>query len=89
MLAEYEGVVREAGYEPGAVLPSTLCAIAAIPDDTDALVVNQNAVCITTAITRQNEVLLHRTLDLPEARPSTATTISRYPAGGLSGHRLF
>ncbi len=69
VLAEYEGVVREAGYEPGAVLPSTLCALAAIPDDTDALVVNQNAVCITTAITKQNEVLLHRTLDLSEALP--------------------
>jgi type IV pilus assembly protein PilM len=71
VLAENEGVVREAGYEPGAVLPSTLCAIAAIPDNTDALVVNQNAACITTAITKQNEVLLHRTLDLHEALPGT------------------
>lgn len=69
VLAEYEGVVREAGYEPGAVLPSTLCAIAAIPDDADALVVNQNPLCITTAITKHNEVLLHRTLELPEAPP--------------------
>jgi type IV pilus assembly protein PilM len=67
VLAEYEAAVREAGYEPGAVLPSTLCAIAAIPDDTDALIVNQNAVCITTAITKQNEVLLHRTLDFHAA----------------------
>src|SRR5271163_1481411 len=66
VLAEYEGVVREAGYEPGAVLPSTLCAIAAIPDNTDALVINQSSACITTAITRQSEVLLHRTLELPE-----------------------
>ena len=66
VLAEYEGVVREAGYEPGAVLPSTLCAIAAIPDNSDSLVINQNAACITTAITKQNEVLLHRTLELPE-----------------------
>jgi type IV pilus assembly protein PilM len=66
VLAEYESVVREAGYEPGAVLPSTLCALAAIPDETDALVINQNSACITTAITRQNEVLLHRTLELPE-----------------------
>jgi len=69
VLVEYEGVVREAGYEPGAVLPSTLCAIAAIPGSTDALVVNQNAACITTAITKQNEVLLHRTLDLHESLP--------------------
>jgi type IV pilus assembly protein PilM len=74
ILAEYEAVVREAGYEPGAVLPSTLCAIAAIPDDTDALVVNQNAACITTAITRQNEVLLHRTLDLLQALPEHEAT---------------
>jgi type IV pilus assembly protein PilM len=66
ILSEYERVVREAGYEPGAVLPSTLCALAAIADDTDALVINQNSACITTAITRQNEVLLHRTLELPE-----------------------
>ncbi len=73
VLAEYEAVVREAGYAPGAVLPSTLCAIAAIPDDTDALVVNQNAVCITTAITKQNEVLLHRTLDLAKASPEAAS----------------
>jgi type IV pilus assembly protein PilM len=69
VLTEYEGVVREAGYEPGAVLPSTLCALAAIPGGTDALVVNRNALGITTAITRQNEVLLHRTLELPEATP--------------------
>jgi type IV pilus assembly protein PilM len=69
VLAEYEAVVREAGYEPGAVLPSTLCAIAAIADGSDALVVNHNSVCITTAITRQSEVLLHRTLDLPQALP--------------------
>jgi type IV pilus assembly protein PilM len=66
VLAEYEGVVREAGYEPGAVLPSTLCALAAIEDHSDALVINQNSACITTAITKQNEVLLHRTLELPE-----------------------
>jgi type IV pilus assembly protein PilM len=74
VLAEYESVVRDAGYEPGAVLPSTLCAIAAIPGDTDALVVNQNAACITTAITKQNEVLLHRTLDLPQALPEHEAT---------------
>ena len=83
VLVEYEGVVREAGYEPGAVLPSTLCAIAAIPDDTDALVVNQNAVCITTAITRQSEVLLHRTLedagnDIPDIQQAVSVAIAYF-----------
>jgi type IV pilus assembly protein PilM len=40
--------------------------LAAIEDHSDALVINQNSACITTAITKQNEVLLHRTLELPE-----------------------
>lgn len=66
VLAEYESVVRQAGYEPGAVLPSSLCAIAAVPDTSDVLVINRNASSITSVITRQNELLLHRTLDLSE-----------------------
>jgi len=32
LLADYESVVREAGFEPGAVLPSTLAALAACPE---------------------------------------------------------
>jgi type IV pilus assembly protein PilM len=66
VLAEYEAAVREAGYEPGAVLPSTLAALAAISTDEPSLVVNRNGSSVTTAITRQNELLLHRTLELTE-----------------------
>ncbi len=66
VIAEYESAVREAGYEPGAVLPSTLAALAAIGGDEPALVVNRNANSVTTAITRQNELLLHRTLELTD-----------------------
>ena len=40
VLEEYESVVREAGYEPGAVLPSTLAAAAAVGDAGAALMVN-------------------------------------------------
>ncbi len=64
--AEYEDAVREAGYEPGAVLSSSLAALAAVPGDSSSLVVNRNWNAITTAITRGNEVLLYRTLDLGE-----------------------
>src|SRR3954454_15434232 len=49
--AEYEDAVREAGYEPGAVLSSSLAALTAVPGDDPALLVNRNANCITTAIT--------------------------------------
>lgn len=65
VLAEYEAAVREAGYEPGVVLPSTLAALAALSTREPALVVNRNGASVTTAITRENELLLHRTVDLP------------------------
>src|ERR1700728_4883312 len=66
VLAEYESAVREAGYEPGAVLPSTLAALAAVSSEEPTLVINRNGSSVTTAITRQNELLLHRTLELTE-----------------------
>jgi type IV pilus assembly protein PilM len=65
--AEYEDAVREAGYEPGAVLSSSLAALAAVPGDDPALLVNRNANCITTAITRGPQLLLFRTIDLGES----------------------
>ncbi len=64
--AEYEDAVREAGYEPGSVLSSSLAALAAVPGDDPALVVNRNANCITTAIARGPQLLLFRTMDLGE-----------------------
>jgi type IV pilus assembly protein PilM len=66
VLAEYESAVREAGYEPGVVLSSTLAALAAVSADEPSLVINRNGSSVTTAITRQNELLLHRTLELTE-----------------------
>ncbi len=66
ILAEYESAVREAGYEPGAVLPSTLAALAAVSGEEPSLVINRNGNSVTTAITRQNELLLHRTLELTD-----------------------
>ncbi len=65
VLTEYEEAIREAGYEPGAVLPSTLAALAVLPDSQNSLVINCNGVSVTSAITRQSELMLHRTLDLP------------------------
>jgi type IV pilus assembly protein PilM len=64
--AEYEDAVREAGYEPGAVLSSSLAALAALPSDDPALLVNRNANCITTVIARGPQLLLFRTMDLGE-----------------------
>ena len=65
VLAEYEAAVRLAGYEPGVVLPSTLAALAGVTQAEPALVINRNGNTVTTAITRGEELLLHRSIDLP------------------------
>ena len=65
LLAEYESVVREAGFEPGAVIPSTLAALAGLPEqEAPALVVNAGREGVTTAIVKAGVLLLHRTVDL-------------------------
>ena len=65
VLAEYEEAVHLAGYEPGVVLPSTLAALAGLTQPEPMLVVNRNGNSVTTAITRGEELLLHRSLELP------------------------
>jgi type IV pilus assembly protein PilM len=74
--AEYEDAVREAGYEPGAILSSSLAALAALPNDGATLLVNRNANSVTTAIARSNDILLFRTLDFPEPPIDAALDIT-------------
>ena len=66
ILAEYEAAVREAGYEPGAVLPTSLAALGAIDSTEPVLAANLSATALTTSITNSQDLLLYRTLDLPE-----------------------
>ncbi len=66
ILAEYEGAVRAAGYEPGAVLPSSLAALAGLDVQQPVLAANLGRVALTTSITNGDDLLLYRTLDLPE-----------------------
>jgi type IV pilus assembly protein PilM len=65
VLAEYESLVRDAGFEPGAVLPSTLAACAGLTEmDAAVLLVNAGETGVTTAIVQGGTLLLHRTVDL-------------------------
>lgn len=97
LLAEYESVVREAGFEPGSVLPSTLAALAGLREsEYPALVVNASEDGVTTAIVRAGVLLLHRTVDLasapvpadsvhpptPEADSSISAIAARLAAAG-------
>jgi type IV pilus assembly protein PilM len=66
VLAEYEAAVRAAGYEPGAVLPSSLVALEAIDSMEAVLAANLSPLALTTSIANGSDLLLYRTLDLPE-----------------------
>jgi type IV pilus assembly protein PilM len=65
VLEEYEAVVLAAGYLPGAVLPSTLAALAGLDEvPAPALVVNAGLGAVTTAIVQAGTLLLHRSVDM-------------------------
>jgi type IV pilus assembly protein PilM len=66
ILQEYESVARMAGYEPGAVLPSSLAAIGAVDSEDPVMAANLSATTVTTTITDGQDLLLYRTLDLPD-----------------------
>jgi type IV pilus assembly protein PilM len=76
VLTEYETAVREAGFEPGAVLPSTLACLAGLDDTEPTLLVNANPLGVTAAIVRQGILLLHRSVDLQEHTAITAVPIA-------------
>ena len=65
VLDEYESVVREAGFEPGAILPSTLAVLAGLDEsEAPALLVNAGPDAVTAAIVRGGILLLHRSVDM-------------------------
>jgi type IV pilus assembly protein PilM len=63
VLEEYERVVRDAGFLPGIVLPSTLAALGNVPGDVPTMVVKIAEGSTTIAILDQGRVLLYRSLD--------------------------
>jgi type IV pilus assembly protein PilM len=85
VLAEYESVVREAGFEPGAVLPSTLAALAGLGDgERPTLVVNASREGVTTAIVKGGLLLLHRTVDLGADARGVAESVAQARPGDNS-----
>lgn len=65
-VAEYEAVVRAADYEPGVMLPSSLAALASLNPPEPALAANLSSAALTTSITSGDDLLLYRTIDLPQ-----------------------
>jgi type IV pilus assembly protein PilM len=77
ILAEYEAAVRAAGYEPGAVLPSSLAALETAGQMQAVLAVNLSGSGMTTLIANGQDLLLYRTLDLPAAPMARVSEIQR------------
>lgn len=67
---EFESLVRGADREPGVVLPATLAALAALPDSGSHLLVHTGSDSVTTAITRNGELLLYRGSELADTEPA-------------------
>jgi type IV pilus assembly protein PilM len=77
ILAEYETAVRAAGYEPGAVLPSSLAALEMADSLEAVLAANLSDAAITTLIATGADLLLYRTLDLPRDPAARVAEIRR------------
>jgi type IV pilus assembly protein PilM len=77
ILAEYEAVVGSAGYEPGAVMPSSLAGMAALGSEGPVLAAFLQSTSMTTVIAHGQNVLLYRTLELPEEPATQLTEVQR------------
>ncbi len=76
VLTDYETAAREAGFEPGSVLPSTLATLPSAEDtEGPVLIVNANTLGVTTAIVRAGVLLLHRSVDLQDHDAPTPPNI--------------
>ena len=71
VVEDYETAFREAGYEPGVILPSMLAALGAADASRPTLVVKVDARTTSIAILDSGQLLLFRTLE--NARGATIT----------------
>ena len=77
VLAEYEGAVRTAGYEPGACCPRVSPRLRAIDSMEAVLAANLSALALTTSITSGQDLHLFRTVELPEEPAARAAEMQR------------
>jgi len=63
VIADYESAFREAGFNPGVVLPSMLAALGGAPGDIGTLVLKVDARTTSIAILDKQQLLLFRTVE--------------------------
>ncbi len=77
ILAEYEAAVRAAEYEPGAVLPSSLASLPAQNALEPILAANLSSSALTTTIASGEDLLLYRTIELPDDTALRVSEVQR------------
>lgn len=82
VIEDYESVFREAGYNPGIVLPSMLAALGAAEAARPTLVVKVDSRTTSIAILDKNQLLLFRTLENPRGVTITGEQLAEevYPS---------
>lgn len=82
IIEEYEAAFREAGYNPGFVMPSTLAALGAADASRPALVVKVDEHTTSIVILDKEQVLLFRTLENPRGVAITGEQLAEevYPS---------
>ena len=63
VLEEYESLVREAGYNPGSVLPSMIATLGVVDASRPTMVIKVERGTTTFAIVDQNQLRLYRALE--------------------------
>ena len=77
ILEEYEEVISLAGYKPGVVLPSHLAGLAILDSANPTLAAYLDEGSLTTVFAHGNDLMLFRTVELPENRSSRLLEIER------------
>lgn len=82
VVEDYEAAFRQAGYEPGVVMPSMLAALGAADAPKPSLVIKVDARTTSIAILDKNQLLLFRTLENPRGVAITGEQLAEevYPS---------
>jgi type IV pilus assembly protein PilM len=72
VIEEYESAFRDAGYQPGVVLPSSLAVLGLVEGQRPTLVLKVDPINITISAAQNQELRLIRTLENPHGAAVTA-----------------
>jgi type IV pilus assembly protein PilM len=76
IIEEYETALRDAGYSPGVVLPSSLAALGLIDGERPTLILKVDPTHITITAVERQELRLVRTLDNPHGNNVSAAELA-------------